>query len=469
MTVSVLAPTSKLARCGVLAGVVAILAATTACSDMPSSHDMDPVSSLRPTAHATTSWRAERAAELGEGLRTIVAEQRFAEVVHLASGRRSPQAPNVDVAVIELDASGRPAAAADVLLDKDHPRGVAVPVDAELGVSAVRWRRWDSDRWSAGRRGVVDVAPGRTAAATEFMAPYPASVFKLLVAFGVLHLVDRGAVRLDGRYRYVSGNGGCPGGANASATRTNREWLDGMITYSDNRSTCALVQQLHRHDAVDGLNAAFLGLGLGTLQLRGTDPVSGGRWTPQITMTALDTAKLLLVVSGAPGVLWRTPRHVEVRADHVLSARSRQVFLDLLADQGLNYQLSTANWCGLPYPAAGLPQRIAPRWIDRKDGTVTVHGRVYGQDVRTCNARAEVTFAHKTGLTEDAAGDAGIVTSLPGASARRYIVVMFSTLGSRYGDPATARVRGGRARGVTCTERIAVLGRRIDMLMTGAP
>lgn len=428
-------------------------------------------SDLSRMPEAARTWHAaygERSERLARELRKAVDDQRFGEVVDLWAGGAAPvPTPNLDVAVIELDSRGRPTVAADVLLDRAHPHGVAVPVDQNFATTDVRWRRWDADRWQADRTGRVDLVPGRERAGREFMAPYPASVFKLMVAFGVLRLVDRGVLALDEPYAYTSANGGCPGGDNRAGTRTNREWLDGMLTYSDNRSTCALIRQLHDRDAVDDLNATLAGLGLDTLHLGGTDPVSGGRWTDAITMTALDTARLLLAVSGAPGLLWLTPDGRELSADDVLSARARAVFLGMLADQGLNRVLSTANWCGLDYPAAGIPQRVAQRWVNPADGTVTVPGRSFGQDVRPCNARAEVTFAHKTGLTEEAGGDAGIVTSLPGAPERRYIVVVLSTLGTRYGDPGTDRTRAGRARGGTCTEKLGALGRRIDALMTG--
>jgi len=48
---------------------------------------------------------------------------------------------------------------------------------------------------------------------------------------------------------------------------------------------------------------------------------------------------------------------------------------------------STTNFCGADYPAAGIPQVTAPRWIG-PDGTVTVDGNNFGRDVRPCNAAA---------------------------------------------------------------------------------
>jgi hypothetical protein len=398
----------------------------------------------------------QRSAWLGTELRRIVDEQRFGEVIDRAAGRRAAH-PNVDVAVIELDQAGRPAAAAEVLLSSSYPRGVSVPIDQNLAASAVRWQRGNGS----------EIVPAGAGSRLAFTTPYPASVFKLLVAFGVFRLIDSGAVRLDGPYAYRPRGNGCPDGSR-SETRTTRQWLDAMLTYSDNLSTCALLKQLHDHRSVPVLNTALRNLGLGTLQIGGTSPADGGLWVRnRITMTALDTSRLLLLVSGAPGVLWRAPSGAPVTSN-VLSAASRAVFLEILGDQGLNQALSTTNWCGRGYPRQGIPQRVPARWINPANGTVNVHGRAYGRDVRPCNARAEVVFAHKTGLVDNAGADAGIVTSLPGAPERRYIVAVFSNLGSRFGDARPASGCAGLCRmaGVPYSEKFAGLGRAIDDLLT---
>jgi hypothetical protein len=393
--------------------------------------------------------------------------------------------PNVDVAVIELGPGGRARRAADVLLSRDYPDGVVVPVDRNLGTSAVRFRRWDVDRWNGGTFGsdgtrtgtkgwrddppltaADDIVAGRQSAPLEFMAPYPASLFKLLVAFHTLRLADRGTLDLDAGYAYDPA-GGC-GGA-APGTETTGRWLDAMITASDNRAACALLKQLHGLGEVDGMNAELRDLGLGTLQVNGTSAITGGTWQPgQIHMTALDTARLLWLVEGAPGVLWTRPDGAPVTA-RVLSDGSRALLRRLLAEQGFNVALSTANLCGLEYPSPGIPQRVAERWIDPGDGTVTVAGIPYGRDVRPCNAAAEVTFAHKTGLTYNYGSDAGIVRSLPGRPARRYVVALLSNLGYRYGDPrfVAAPALPCFGLGVCYTEKIAQLGRLVDGLLRG--
>jgi len=391
--------------------------------------------------------------------------------------------PNVDVAVIELGRRGRAQRAANVLLSRDYPNGLAVPVDEQLGTSAVRFRRWDIDRWNGGTfasdgkqtstkgwkdnpplSAADDIVVGREQAPYEFMSPYPASLFKLMVAFHTLRLVDRGAIDLDAGFTFDPA-GGCAGAA--AGTETTRAWLDAMITASENRAACALVKQLHQLGQVDAMNTELRELGLGTLQLNGSSPMTGGSWQPgQVHMTALDTARLLLLIEGPRGVLWRAPDGRRVTARE-LSGGSRWLLRRLLAQQGFNDELSTSNWCGRGYPAAGIPQRVARRWIDPQTGTVTVGEKRYGQDVRPCNANAEVRFAHKTGFSYNYASDAGIVRSLPGRPRRRYIIAFLSNLGQRYSDPALA----GAARlpcfdpGVCFTERIAQLGKRVDDLI----
>ena len=402
--------------------------------------------------------------------------------------------PNIDLSVIALDRSGRPAAAADVLVSRDYPGGIGVPVGDDLGTDDVRWRRWNPDRWNGGtfsetdgsRTSTVgwkdnppfgpadDIVPGRERAPIEFMAPYPASTFKLLVAFHTLRLVDRGAIALDRPYRYAPPDG-------PAMTRTTRELLDRMITESDNDSAKALIKQLHDLAEIDHLNAGLRDLGLATLQVNGTDPASGANWgIGQITMTSLDTARLLLLVNGAPGTLWRTPAGKRVRAD-VLSPDSREILLGMLADQGWNDILTTSNWCGRSYPTAGIPSLVADRWVDPGTGTVSVADKAFGQDVRPCNERAEVSFAHKTGFTYNYLADAGIVRSLHRPQGARgyggvpqgdYIVVMMSNLGYRYTDPRQANVGQpvcdddpGNDDGVCYTEKFAGLGRSVDAIL----
>lgn len=385
---------------------------------------------------------------------------------------RTAHAPNADVAVIELDDAGRPVGAANVLLSRDHPTGVGVPLDADLAATSVRFRRWDAERWN-GTRGWTSAPPptsaddlvaGREGAPLQFMSPYPASLFSVLVAFRTLQLVDRGDLRLDTAYAYTPAGSGCPERA-ASATRTVEQFLDAMVAGSSTPAACALLKLLHDRGEVDGLNAEMRRLGLGTLQVEGTSPQDGGGWEPgRINVTAMDLARLLWLVDGARDALWTGADGRPVRED-VLSDASRRLLKGLLAEQGLNEALSTANWCGLEYPAPGIAQVVADRWIDPSDGAVTVGDLAFGPDVRPCNAAAGVTFAHRTGLGYTSGADAGIVHSLPGRPERHYVIAMLSTLGYRYADPrfadATALPCLGSP-GFCYTEKIAQLGAQVD-------
>ncbi|WP_088891811.1 DUF4347 domain-containing protein [Leptolyngbya ohadii] len=401
---------------------------------------------------------------------------------------RIAHTPNVDVAVIELDRNGKAKAVADVLLSRDYSKGLSVPINQNSGTDAVRWRKWDIDRWNGGTfddsgtqlttkgwdtnppfTAADDIVSGRRNAPYQFMSPYPASLFKLLVAYYVMDLVDEGKLSLNQRYTYsVTGE-----------TRSIRRWMNPMITYSDNPSTRALVKLLHDRNEIRGMNAEFRRLGLGTLQVNGTDPTTGGNWQPgQIHMTALDTARLLWLINGTSNdeqVLWDKPNGKPVTSAE-LSDGSRNFLKRLLANQGFNEVLSTSNFgtfrkngklFGAPNTRPGIPAVVPKQWIDSKDGTVTVDGIPYGQDVRPFNKEAaEVKFLHKTGLTFNYGSDAGIVQSLPGKPERQYIIAFLANLGYRYADPVFADRTSypylDPVGGIAYTQKIPALGKQID-------
>ena len=122
--------------------------------------------------------------------------------------------PNVNVAVIQLDAEGRMVDRAYVLLSRDYPNGLVVPLDKDGGAQSVRFIRWDIERSDGGTfssedghplitKGWTndppltesnDLVPGRSNAPYQFMAPYPASLFKSMVAFHVMRMVDAGKI-----------------------------------------------------------------------------------------------------------------------------------------------------------------------------------------------------------------------------------------------------------------------------------
>ena len=386
--------------------------------------------------------------------------------------------PNVDVAVIQLDAAGRLVACADVLLSRDYPAGQLVLLGKNTGASLVRFRRWDIERWDGGSfsadgkqlshkgwtnhpplTAADDLVPGRASAPYQFMAPYPASLFKLMVAFHVLRMVDAGKITLDTEYTYRTDL------TNAEPRRI-RDWLEPMITVSDNRSAYALLKLFHDRDEIEPLNKEFRDLGLGTLQINHTRPSDGYGWQPgEIHMTAFDTARLLWIVDGGAGEMWRGANGQPVTAK-LLSDASREFLKKLLAGQGFNEALTTANFPGAPNVRPGIPSRVASRWINPFNGFVNVDNLNYGVDIRALNAQAEVTFAHKTGLTFNYGSDAGIVTSLPGQPFRHYIVAFFSNLGYRYADDVFASRTNYPAfddvSPVSYTQRIPALGKAID-------
>ncbi|HEX8441444.1 serine hydrolase [Archangium sp.] len=387
-------------------------------------------------------------------------------------GERIAHPPNVDVAVIELDAEGRPVAAADVLLSRDYPKGRAVPIDPEtLGTQAVRFTRWDLDRWDD-KKGWADapaedeLVPGRAKAPLRFMAPYPASLFKILIAYRVMRLVDRGELTLDTPYRFLRDT-------EDKGERPLRSWLEPMIVESNNTATEALVKLLHERGAMEGLNAELAELGLGTLQVNGTSPVTGRNWQPgSLHMTALDTARLFLLIEGGPGVLWRTPEGRAVTAGE-LSGPARGFLKKLLADQGYAEGLSSTLVCGDPNARPGLPTAVPARWL-ATDGTATVGETAFKRDTRPCNAAAEVEFLHKTGQTENYGSDAGIVRALPGKAPRHYVIAFLSNLGYRYYDAGVAGTANfsdeengfpGTVTAIGFTQSIAELGRRVDEVM----
>jgi hypothetical protein len=378
---------------------------------------------------------------------------------------RIHQTPNVDAMVIELDRQGRPGAVADVLLSPQYPKGVVVPLDRNMFTDKVRWQRWDDTQWDTmNGNGTMDILPGREQAPLQFMSPYPASVLKLMVGFGILRLADQGRLSLADQYAYnpVTIRPACGG----AVTKPIRQFFDEMITVSKNESTCALIKLIWDLKAMDELNQTFVDLGMPTLQLIGTNPDNGGVWGMS-NMSAMDTAKLLLLINSEAERLWTTPAGKRVGGD-VLRNGSRQFFLGKLRDQGHNEMLSTTNWCDRAYPARGIPQITPQRWINPVDGTMTVDGAFYGQDVRPCNATAEVTFAHKNGWVDTAGNDAGIVHSLPGKERRNYIVAVFSNLGFRYVDAN----RPADPPGITpvlFSEKFARLGVTIDDIVMSQP
>jgi beta-lactamase class A len=269
-------------------------------------------------------------------------------------------------------------------------------VVGEIGprASALRNVRFDRDlqdakgnsiAWQAGRnwrqlpwQPVTQrkVSPGTL----RFVAPYPASLLKLMVAVGVGLALDRGLIA---------------------------DWpaaLEPMVVLSDNDATTELVALLHRLNLVDPLNARFAELGLATLQLNDTKANGGwrnadGSGVGHIHMTAWDTVRLLwLLDADAPPAPWLPAGTV------LLQATTRDHLRGVLERQQCDNVLSSGSLREIPGWLPGLPDAPA--------------------------------FAHKTGFTDNYASDAGILRTADGTHA---IVALLSNLGARYAsDPRCA-------------------------------
>ena len=430
---------------------------------------------------------------LETALLTAVRAQHFERVIDFGAGneerpvkahlgvpaKKIAQPPNVNVAVIQLDAEGRLVDRAYVLLSRDYPNGLVVPLDENLGASSVRFLRWDIDRANGGTFSSKDgerlttkgwtnnpsltaadeLVPGRTNTALQFMVPYPASLFKSMVAFHVMRMIDAGKLTLDTEYVYE------PTGGNREP-RTIRDWLEPMITVSDNYATQALLKLFHDRTEIELLNREFRELNLPTLQINATDPKTGRGWnTAQINLTAWDIARMFWIIDGGAGELWRDASGQPVTGK-LLFDSSRVFLLKLLLEQGFNDCLSTANFPGAKNVRAGIPSRVADRWINPTNGHVFLDGEDFGVDIRAANSLAEVNFAHKTGLTFNYGSDAGIVTSLPGKPFRHYIIALVGNLGHRYADEVFAARTNfpafDKVGPIVYTQRIPALGKALD-------
>lgn len=373
--------------------------------------------------------------------------------------RRAAFPPWLDLAVIRLDEKGRAIEAANVQVDWSSPRGRVVLLDANLAAADVRFRRWNLERADQGPRAppftdADDISPERGGAGRDFMAPYPASLFKLLIAFHVERRAAQGSLALSAEV---------PDGPGPEAElRTVDEWLELMVTESDTRATKALLRFLHARGEMEALNAELAGLGLSTLRIEGTIPADGTRWAPgEIQATAMDMARLLWLITGGPGVLWRTPEgRAVVRETLPEPARAR--LKRVLAHQARHEVLSTGSTCGVGQ--AGIPAAVPSHFLDVETGVEVVGVTEYGRDVRPCNASAQVRFLHKTGLTWNYAADAGLVEPLQGKPFRRYVVALVSSAGTRWIDPerAAAPRHPCEELSVCASQRLARLGAAID-------
>jgi hypothetical protein len=461
-----------------------ILLALAACEPARRPQPAPPPPPPPPTASATAAPAAPDPCQLprvGEdglthlerAVERAVGAMRFEEVMDLGptedqtcdDARCVPApiqaSPSVDVAVIAFEPGCAPALAS-VMRSPTFQGPRRNRLDPEtLAVTGVRFRRWDQDRWDGKTTGPLrdkdDLLRPPPRDGVDFSLPYPASVFKLMVAVKLLEQVDRKKLRLEEPF------------AHADKTRPLGEYLADMLTWSDDESTQALVRRLHALGVADQIDATFARLGLSTLQLQGTSKKTGRSWHPgKIHMGAWDTARLLwLLDPDAPPPSWRAPDGQPVDTAF-LSPASKRLLLDHLAEQAFHDALSTTSLCGIAGAQPGIPALVPSRWIG-EDGRVKVETGTLGGDVRPCNARADVTFAHKTGLTLNFGSDAGIVRGIPGKARRHYAMALISNLGYRYTD--ADRLGGGhpcREMGVCYTKQIGKLAGEIDAVIRAA-
>ncbi|GAP38493.1 hypothetical protein ISF6_4951 [Piscinibacter sakaiensis] len=391
-------------------------------------------------------------AALADALCDIVAQA-------LAEAPRFDPPPNIDLAVAAFP-PGRPPVFANVLFSRDWPRGLVASLPDDAG--AVRNLAYFADPTDAQRTSIA-WAPGadwtilnglRQLAGPgphQFIAPYPASLIKLMVAVGTGLLVDRGRAAWDEPW------------AHGSETRPVAAWADPMLTLSDNTATRALVALLHARGLIersgppdrDGavpernrLHAAFARVGLDTLRLANTRPDGGwlnsdGAGVGWLQMTAWDSLRLLWLLRPELPAPWLAPD-----SGPLLQPATAARLWGWLDEQALHEVLSSVLRAGQPGWMPGIPARLPARWLG-PDGRARIDGLEPGADLRPAQAAAQVHFAHKTGTTASYASDAGWVESLaPGG--RRYLVALLSTLGSRHAPgpalavpPCLARIGAG--------------------------
>ncbi|MCU0923993.1 MAG: class A beta-lactamase-related serine hydrolase [Burkholderiaceae bacterium] len=327
------------------------------------------------------------ASNLAQGLLAAVRAQDFGNTPDAWGGDAAVAAfPSIDLAVADFALAGGPRWA-NVLFSREFPRGLVAAIGNDAG--AVSHLRFDADQQNARHESVAwlpgadwsrlhwtPIDAARAVAPRRFVAPYPASLLKLMIAVGVGLAVERGLC----------------------------EWpaaLEPMVTVSDNDATDDCVALLHRVGLLSPgrgspLNTVFAAWSLGTLQVNDTTPRggwrnAGGAGVGHIHMTAWDTVRLLwLLDPRAPPAPWLpagTPTLQTATRDHLHA---------VLARQQRDEVLSSGRLRGLPGWVPGLPDAPA--------------------------------FAHKTGSTDTYASDAGIVTN----GGRHYAVAVLTSLGRRY-------------------------------------
>jgi len=369
---------------------------------------------------------------LAQGLLAALRAQEFTAVIDpLDGGRPLRQPPSIDLAVVAFPRDAEPVAA-NVLLSRDHPDGLVAPLPADGGpqqqIGYLADLQDDSGLSIAWQPGADwDALPWKRlhGSGPRFVAPYPASLLKLMLAVGVARFADLDRLTLDERWAYQG------------QVRPVRAWVFDMLAVSCNRSTSALVALAHARALLDdeargphALHRLFAELELPTLRVAGTQPDGGwgnaaGAGVGRIQMTAWDSVRLLWWLEAGhdtPAPRWRGAQAWR------LSPGSRAALLEGLTGQGLDVVLSSSALAGVPGWRPGIPNALHGAWR-RPDGGAQVGD--YEFPPLPPLPPPELQFAHKIGSTENYASDAGIVRGLA-PWRRHYLVAMQSNLGKRY-------------------------------------
>ncbi|NUM44055.1 MAG: hypothetical protein HUU38_05055 [Anaerolineales bacterium] len=394
------------------------------------------------------------------------------------NGNPIQEPPSVDVAVILFEDGCAPVFT-NVLMSRDLPNGFIAPIDPQtLEVQGLQWKKDQTTLWNKGANWnnltFQDLIPGTTG--TRYPVPYPASLLKLMTGVKIIQLVDQGTLTLTENYTYFG------------TTKTIQQWMDEMITISSNDATFAMLKLLHdrgeivstvppgearkpcsqqtqRTETVNTTNALFASLGLDTLQMsrtRGCDGSfynSAGSGVGWHHMTAWDTARLLwLLDTSAPAPGWLVNGQ-PVNATFMSHAAKDLYVNQFLGQQGFHEVLSTTALCGQTGRAEGIPADLPNRWI-APNGSVTIDGLLLSNNAFPCDSAAQVTFAHKTGLSENYGSDAGIVKSIQ-VGGRHYIIAFVSNLGYRYTNTCTTT-------NLCYTQKIPAMAYAIDQAIANA-
>jgi len=347
--------------------------------------------------------------DLAQALLAAVRAQHFEQTADSLRGGEPVDAhPSIDLAVAVFPRGGGAPVYTDVLFSREHPQGLVARFDGDFGAvnniafqADVRDAKGDSHAWLPGADWSRIAFPAWFGQGPRFVAPYPASLLKMMVAVGVGGLVDQG--RSDWALPLNF----------AGKTRAIADWLFDMITVSSNEATSALVAHLHERGAIvreggreDGrevrneLHALFEAEGLPGLMIANTQADGGwgngaGSGVGQIQMTAWDALRLMWRLDAdAPPAPW-----LPAGTPPIVSAASRTVIRRALESQQLHHNLSSESLRALPGWVQGIPAPPA-------------------------------RFAHKTGNTQNYASDAGIVRD--DAAGLHYLIAVTTSVGMRY-------------------------------------